>query len=283
MGNLTGIGRFLVSMLARSLPRRVSYLIGETAGCACFLLRPARRRKLCSNLRVVTRPPDGRVPARLAMAVMVNFARSVVDTFLAPHMDNRYLARHVRITDRPGLASLAGRGRGIILVTAHLGSWEMGGIALARMGYKITTVAGVQFSRSLSPVVKALKAGYGIAVTSPLGSLAIFRALRRGEVVALHLDGDQYVGGIETAFFGRPARMPRGPAALALRTGAALVPAFAVRTSRDSIHILIEDAIPTEGEDEASLTLRLAEVVESFVRRHPDQWCMFRPIWGQTE
>ena len=111
MGSLTGIGRFLVSMLARSLPRRVSYLIGETAGCACFLLRPARRRKLCSNLRVVTRPPDGRVPARLAMAVMVNFARSVVDTFLAPHMDNRYLARHVRITDRPGLASLAGRGR----------------------------------------------------------------------------------------------------------------------------------------------------------------------------
>jgi lauroyl/myristoyl acyltransferase len=280
MSSLARIGCFLVSALARSLPRRVSYLIGETAGGACFLLCPARRRRLLSNLRVVTGPQGGRVKTRLAFAVMINFARSVVDTFLVPYMDSAYLARHVRMTDRAGLASLAGRGKGIILVTAHLGSWEMGGFALARKGYKITTVAGVQFSWSLSPIVKALKAGYGIAVTSPAGSLAILRALKRGEVVALHLDGDQYSRGIETAFFGQPAAMPRGPAALALRTGAALVPAFAVRTSRDSIHIFIEDAVPTLGQDEAGLTQRLAAVVEDVVRRHPDQWCMFRPIWG---
>jgi KDO2-lipid IV(A) lauroyltransferase len=271
-----------MSVLARVLPRRVSYLVGETLGGMCFLLCPGRRRIFYANLRVAAGQSSGRVSARMGFAVMVNFARSVVDTFLVSHMDDGYLARHVKVTDKADLGSLAARGKGIVLVTAHLGSWEMGGFALARMGHRITTVAGVQFSPSLSPMVKAMKARYGIAVTSASGALTMFRALRRGEVVALHIDGDQYIGGLETTFFGRRAVMPRGPAALALKTGAALVPAFALRTSRDSIHICVADPVPTAGEDEAGLTLKLLAVVEDVIRRHPDQWCMFRPIWERT-
>lgn len=277
------IGYWLLSGLARFLRPRISYLIGETLGAASFLLAADRRRKLYANLRVVNDRPRGRMPLRLGLAVMVNFARSVVDTFLIPYMDDRYLAEHVTLIDRAGLGAIAARGKGIILVTAHLGSWELGGFALARMGYAITTVAGTQFSASLSPMVKAMKARYGIAVTSAgAGALAMFRALRRGEVVALHLDGDQYLGGIATTFFGRPAVMPRGPAALALRTGAALLPAFALRTSRDRIAIHVEPAIPTAGRTEADLTRSLVAVVEQLIRQYPDQWCMFRPIWEQA-
>ena len=281
MGKLADIGNFLLSGLARVLPRRLSYLLGETLGVVSFLLFPQRRRNLAANLRAVTGGGPGRMPTGLVLAATVNFARSVVETLLIPYMDDAYVARHVAVTDRAGLPSLAGAGRGVILVTAHLGSWEMGGFALARMGHRLTTVAGTQFSPSLSPLAKAMKARYGIAVVSAQrGTLTLFRALRRGEAVALHIDGDQFLGGLETTFFGRPTVMPRGPAALALRTGAALVPAFAIRTSRDRIHIYVEEPIPGDGEDEADLTRRLLAVVEAYIKRHPEQWCMFRPFWG---
>lgn len=283
MRNPGQIGYLLLSRLARFLPRRICYLIGETFGAMCFLLCTRRRTALCANLRVVAGGAQGRLPVGLGLAVMVNFARSLVDTFLIPNMDDGYLTRHVTVIDKAGLRAIADEGKGIVLVTAHLGSWELGGFALARMGYKITTVAGIQFSSSLSPMVKAMKARYGIAVTSARsGGLTMFRALRRGDVVALHIDGDQYLGGLETTFFGRRAAMPRGPAALALRTGAALVPAFALRTSRDRVTIHLEKPISTAGASEATVTRSLVAVVEDFVRQHPDQWCMFRPIWEQA-
>jgi len=283
MRNPEQIGYLLLSRLARFLPRRICYLLGETFGTMCFLLCPRRRRNFYANLRVVTAGSGESPSVRLGLAVMVNFARSVVDMFLIPYMDDRYLARHVAVIDKAGLRAIADEGKGIVLVTAHLGSWELGGFALARMGYSMTTVAGIQFSPSLSPMVKAMKARYGIAVTSAQGgALTMFRALRRGEVVALHIDGDQYLGGLETTFFGRRAAMPRGPAALALRTGAALVPVFALRTSRDRITIHVEEPISTADGSEATVTRSLMAVVEGFISQHPDQWCMFRPIWEQA-
>jgi KDO2-lipid IV(A) lauroyltransferase len=280
MPNLGRISYILLSGLARILPHRLAYLIGETLGVLGFLLLTKRRRNLYGNLRVALGNPSERTLRATGFGVMLNFGRGIVETLLVPHLDDAYLARHVQVTDKADLRSLAGKRRGIVLATAHLGSWELGGFTLARMGYKITTVAGIQFMPALSPSVKAIKAQYGITVTSAQGGmLRLFRALRRGEIVALHIDGDQYMGGLEATFFGRRTVMPRGPAALAMRTGAALVPAFAVRSSRSQIHIYIEDPIPTQGEDEVGVTRRLLAVVEDFIRRNPGQWSMFRTIW----
>jgi lauroyl/myristoyl acyltransferase len=278
------ISYHLISGLAGLLPRRVTYSIGETLGALSFLLLATRRRNLYLNLGVVLGDPGRRVLRRTGFQVAINLARSIVETLLVSRMNDEYATRHIRIIDKADLKSLRASGRGVLLVTAHLGGWELGGLALARMGYKITTVAGVQLIPALSPAVRAMKAHYGIKVVSAdRGSLGLLRALSRGEMVALHIDGDQYLGGLETTFFGKRTMMPRGPAALALRTGAALVPAFAVRTSRRSIDVYIEEPIPTDGENEASLTARAIAVVEAYVRRYPDQWCIFRPLWEAAE
>jgi lauroyl/myristoyl acyltransferase len=280
MKNPGSIRYRLISGLAGLLPRRITYSIGETLGALSFLLLAGRRRSLCLNLGVVLGDPGSPALRRTGLRAMVNLARSIVEALLVSRMDDEYAARHVRIIDKADLKSILAGGRGVVLVTAHLGGWELGGFALARMGYKITTVAGVQLSPALSPAVRAMKARFGIrVVSSGGGSLAIMRALRRGEVVALHIDGDQYLGGLETTFFGRRTMMPRGPAALALRTGAALVPAFAVRTSRRNVDVYVEEPIPTDGENEAGLTARVLAVVETYVRRYPEQWCIVRPLW----
>ena len=280
MYTLSGIWYFGLSALARVLPPTVAYLFGETLATVCFLLSSSRRKNLAANLRVVLGDPDLPQFTMTALHVMLNFARCVTDVFMIPGLDDKRLRTCVSITGREHLDRAASRGKGVILVTAHVGSWEMGGVALAGLGYRITTVAGVQFTRGLSPYVKAMKESRGIDVVSvDGGALAMARALRRGEIVALHIDGDQYLGGIEVNFFGRPTVLPRGPAGLAMTTGAAIIPAFAISTARGKIRVCIEDEIGAEGHDEAGLTARIAAVVEDCIRRHVDQWCMFRPIW----
>jgi KDO2-lipid IV(A) lauroyltransferase len=211
---------------------------------------------------------------------MLNFGRGVAETFMLPHLGPYELSRMVDIRGKDRLDSALSAGRGVVFATAHLGSWELAGAALAAMGYPITTVAGVQFSPSLSPMVKQMKERLGITVVSmDTGALTIARTLHKGGVVALHVDGDQFTDGIEVKYFGRDVFLPRGPAALALKTGAALLPAFAVRTSRRHITIMIEDDVMTASDNELDATQRVAGVVERYVRRYPDQWCMFRHFW----
>jgi KDO2-lipid IV(A) lauroyltransferase len=275
------IGYHAISLLARFLPRRVSYLIGETLAGAFYLLSARRRRVLARNLSIALgedRPGLWRTGCR----VMVNFGRNVAEVFMLPYMPLPVLIGMVEIDGKDRIDKVLESGKGVILATAHLGSWEVGGAGLAAMGYSITTVAGIQFNPSLSPYIKQVKQDLGIdVVSSKMGSRRLIRALKRSEVVALHVDGDQFAGGLEVEFFGRKARLAGGPAALALRTGAAILPVFAIRTGRRGIRIIIEKEIYTGDRDEKAITRSIVGVVEEYVRRYPDQWCMFRPL-GET-
>ena len=284
MNAFSRIGYGVLSTFARILPRSISYLISETLAVICFLLCTGRRRNLTRNLRIVL--GDSKLPGlnRVGFKVMLNFARSVTEVFMIPHLSKEDLLSNVSIEGRERLDAAVATGRGVILVTAHLGSWELGGAALAALGYRITTVAGTQFTRGLSPHIKAMKQARGISVVSARGgTLRIARTLNRGGIVALHIDGDQYLGGITADLFGRKTVLPRGPAGLAVRTAAAIVPAFAIRTARGKITVYIEEEIPIDGRDEESLTRRIATVVEDYIRRYADQWCMFRLIWENEQ
>jgi lauroyl/myristoyl acyltransferase len=278
------IGYACLSALARFLPHSISFSLGETLAVLYFLLSKSRRRILKENLAITLGNHRAGHTTAMGLKIMRNFGRNVVETFLIPHLAPRQLESMVTITGRERMDSITASGRGVLLVTAHLGSWELAGAALAQVGYQMTTVAGTQFTPSLSPLLKAIKERLGIVVVSmDAGMLRIVRALDGGGIVALHIDGDQYMGGVQVMFFGKQVTLPRGPAALALRTNAAILPAFAIRTSRGRITILIEEEIPIEGEDELSLTQKLATVVEDYVKRYPGQWCMFRPFWGRLE
>jgi KDO2-lipid IV(A) lauroyltransferase len=278
MDNRARIGYRAIFLLARFLPRRVSYLIGETLGASFFLLSPARRQVLRRNLAIAL-GLDRAAPWRTGCKVMVNLGRNIAEIFMLAHMTGPELTGKVEVTGRARLDAALERGRGAILATAHLGSWEVGGAALAAMGYRITTVAGIQLNPSLSPYLRQLKRDLNIdVVSSGMESRRLITALRHNEVVALHLDGDQFAGGTAVEYFGGKVRLAGGPAALGLRTGAALLPAFAVRINRWRIRVMIEEEVETAGRDEIAITQQIVNLVERYVRRYPEQWCMFRPL-----
>jgi KDO2-lipid IV(A) lauroyltransferase len=280
MGLYADISHRSLSLLARLLPPGVAFLLGETFAGAFYLLSPARRRVIRQNLTVALGSERTDL-WRLGFKLMLNFGRGVAETLMLPHMSPEDLAHMIAVSGKDRIDHVRDSRRGLILVTAHIGSWEVGGAALAAMGYSMITVAGIQFTPTLSPYTKRIKQDLGIDVVSyRSGARRIVRALSKGGIAALHVDGDQFVGGVEVEFFGRRTRLPSGPAALAVRTGAAILPAFAVRTGKSGIRVFIEDEIFTGDNDEAAITRRIVAVVEDYIRRYPDQWCVFRPIWG---
>ncbi len=280
MNTISAFAYRSLSLLARLLPLEVSYLIGETLALLTFPLLRTRKRNLERNLRVVLsqeRPSHIEI-TKLAIMTTLNFGRAVVDAFVIPYVKNKRI--DVTFSGMENLGAALGAGKGVILVTAHLGTWELGGAILADMGYRFVTVAGVQFTDGLSPHIKAIKKSKGIDIADNTSILKLYRVLKSGGIVVLHIDGDRYFGGVEVSFFGKKTLMPRGPAALAIRTGAKLLCGFAIRRSRCKIKIIITPEIPVMAENEAELTQRVVQVVQTYIGKYKDQWCMFRPIWG---
>jgi KDO2-lipid IV(A) lauroyltransferase len=176
------------------------------------------------------------------------------------------------------LEALRRRRRGAVIITCHLGNWEVAALELAARGFVLNVVTGEQLG-PLGAAVRRHKARHGIRVVRLAdGMRPLYRALERGELVVLLIDGDVYRRADDAPFFAAPTPLPFGALRLARATGAALIPAAMVRTGAQRYRVLIETPVASDGED-ASIMRRLLAPLESQIAAHPHQWCLFRPLW----
>jgi KDO2-lipid IV(A) lauroyltransferase len=178
-------------------------------------------------------------------------------------------------------------GRGVIVVTPHLGPYELGGALLASLGYAVHAVVERLDAATLDALASYRAAtGMGL-VTRDAGARSLVRLLREGQVVLLV--ADRVVGGGEGVVvpFGNGGRaVPTGPAALALATGAPVLVGAIVRTGtsvpRYRVHLepaLHPDRTGDAARDRDAFTRRLAARLAAFVTAHPEQWFVFQPDW----
>jgi KDO2-lipid IV(A) lauroyltransferase len=179
------------------------------------------------------------------------------------------------------------RGNGVILALPHLGGWEWAGRWAADLGNKMTVVVEPIEPPELFEWFADLRRKFGMTVI-PLGpeaGPAVLKALRNNEVLCLLSDRDITGGGIEVEFFGEKTTLPAGPATLALRTGAALLPTAAYFTDRGVGHHGVIGA-PMNCERQGKLradvqriTQDLAYELEKLIQRAPEQWHLLQPNW----
>ena len=182
----------------------------------------------------------------------------------------------------------AALGRGVIFVSAHMGSAEVAAAAAVMRGYKITSVTERLRPQFVMDWAVACRASMGIRLLSlERAGISLLRALRRKEIVAFVIDaGVERGGGVPMTFFGRETMFPDGPARLARLSGAPIVFAVAARLpgGRFRAHIepplLAERSLPPV-EDARCLTQRLASAFAGYVRRYPGQWYAFREMWPE--
>jgi KDO2-lipid IV(A) lauroyltransferase len=182
---------------------------------------------------------------------------------------------------RENLEAAVARGKGVVITCTHLGNWELAAVVLAHWGYTLHAVAGIQLNRWLSSAVRETKSELAIhTVSNEDGFRKLLRALDRGELVALMVDGDLYRHGDSVDFFGRGTRWPAGPGVLAQRTGASVMCGYCDRVRPGRFRIVMEPPLdPANFPSTAALNAAVAATSERHIRAHIDQWCIFRPLW----
>ena len=216
----------------------------------------------------------------MARRAFQNYGRMLMDFVLIGSLTPAELIEHMTIDGLDHLDESLARGRGAIMAVPHMGSWDMAGSYGGALGYRIAAVAE-RFPGSLDEAVVRTRRRFGVNVIT-MGRSAvrgITDALKHNSVVALLCDLEQGPG-VSVRFFGRKATVPGGPAAFALKTGAALIPAFQYATSPGRYHIHLEPPLAvSDGETKEGLMQRVIGRFEEFIKERPDQWYAFRPMF----
>lgn len=179
------------------------------------------------------------------------------------------------------------RGKGVIMALPHLGGWDFGGAWLAAVGYAPTVVVEAVEPPALFEWFVSMRRAAGMTVVAhgADASAGVLAALRRNELVGLVSDRDLARTGTEVEFFGERTTLPSGPAILAIRSGAPLLPCAIYFEGRGGRHHgIVRPAIDVSRkgslrEDVARITQDLAAELEGLIRRAPHQWHLMQPNW----
>jgi lauroyl/myristoyl acyltransferase len=284
-GQVTAFAYRAGATAAQLVPASVATPIARALGRVSAPLMPEQRRMAARHQR---RAGDTTTDAaKNVEGVFDSYGRYWLEMLRLPaEVRSGSVATHCTIDGFEHIEAGLARGNGVILALPHLGGWEWAGAAMALRGHRLVAVVENIEPPQLLSWFAAQRAAIGIDVVTlgPDVSRTVLRALRDNRIVCLLSDRDIEGDGVEVEFFGERTTLPGGPATLALRTGATLLPcAVYFRSDRDHLGVL-RPPIPVEREgrlreDIARITQALAHELESLIRVAPEQWHLLQPNW----
>ena len=279
--HLLGASYRISARVLRTVPPGLCHAAAGPGGSAWFWLSAAQRRAALDNYAAVLgRDRSSPEVSRVARRAFQNYGRMLMDFLLLGSLTPEELLRRMTIDGRGHLDAAIEGGRGAIMAVPHMGSWDMAGAYAGAMGYPVSAVTE-RFPGSLNEAVVHTRRRFGLNVIM-LGRSAvraITEALNANHIVGLMCDLEQGPG-VDVRFFGRRAVVPGGPAAIALKTGAPLMPAYqyAVLPGHHHVHVDAPLAIG-KGETKETLMQRVVSRLEDFIKERPEQWYAFRPMF----
>ncbi|HZA79449.1 MAG TPA: phosphatidylinositol mannoside acyltransferase [Acidimicrobiales bacterium] len=250
-------------------------------------LRPDQRAMVERHQRRVDPTLRGAALQRRVRDVFRSYGRYYGESFRLPMIGPEQLDRGMTHEGFEHIEESLARGVGPIIVLPHLGSWEW-------CAYWLTQVRNVPVTavvERLEPpalfdwfVEFRRRIGMEIVALGPHAGRSIVGAIKQGHVVALLCDRDITGGGTEVSFFGEKTTLPSGPAVMALRTGAPLLPTGVYDRGGGHHHAIVRPPVPVERrgsfrEDVARITQAIADELEALIRRSPEQWHLLQPNW----
>ncbi|MGB2694216.1 MAG: hypothetical protein WBD55_03395 [Dehalococcoidia bacterium] len=278
----------LTILLTRPLPLWLGYRVAAAVAEVCYHFFHRQRKALNRNLAWVLGSNDRREVDAMARRAFRNFGKFVIDFIHFPVMTRDEVRKRLVFTQWTDLDEVRDAGKGVVIVTMHFGIWDLGGAVLAAYDYPINAVADSFGYEPMNGLVHGSREKLGIhVIPREKVGLSLFRALKRGEMVAMLVDVPAPQETIMVEFLGAPAAVSSAPARIALRTGAHVMPAVVLRgPERDTLIRPIVDIRSVryertgdEERDVLALTRQILLVFEEHVRRHPEQWYIFRPMW----
>lgn len=275
----------MIAAAVAALPLSTAAWLGRRAGDVGYAVLARRRRLALANLAQAFPDADPAVRRRIARRSFQHLGLLFIEGCLALRRPLDEVTRQIRIDGLEHLRGvLEGHGRALVL-TAHLGNWEMLSLAPALTGYPLTVVARALDSPALNAWADQLRRAAGVEVVDKRAALRpVLNALRQGRLVGVLLDQNaSRREGVFVPFFGRLASTSRAMAVLALRTRTPILPAFTRRLAPGRHEITIHPALPlpSGSDDEAvrALTAGCTSAIEAAVRATPEQWLWAHDRW----
>ena len=287
------LGRGLAAIL-RALPEFVRILMGRVLGWIWFDVLRIRRRVAIENVQLAY--PDLSHPEATALArkSLEHMGRGLFEFALFPGFSTAEAETRFDFIGEEHMRTALAQGRGVLMLSLHLGNGDFTVAALSRRGYQINLISKLFRAQWLNELWFGMRAAHGTRFIAPeKSSFEILRALRRGEIVAFVLD--QFMGppvGCKTRFFGRETGTAMGLAIMAERTQAPVIPSYTYRLD-DGRHVCCFEApIPWNaatttatqdlGPDDNAVTAMTqvyTSKIEEIIRRHPEQWMWIHRRW----
>jgi KDO2-lipid IV(A) lauroyltransferase len=271
--------------IALNTPLKVGYKIAGFVSSLYMFFSPKNREALKDNLKELFPDYKDSHLESISSKIYINFGKYLVDFFRFSLIDADYIKRYVKIEGKHYLDQVQKLKKGAILTSAHIGNWELGGVVLAALGFPLSVVALIHKDDNVNQFFTRQREAKGVGVI-PIGMSVrrCFKVLANNEMIALVSDRDYFDNGLEVEFFGKKTNIPKGPALFSRRCGAPIVPVFMLRNEDDTFTLkILEPIMPVrtknEHEDLICLTEKIVKVIESVVKKYPEQWFVFRRFW----
>jgi KDO2-lipid IV(A) lauroyltransferase len=252
-----------------------------------YTLVPSARRIAEQNLERIAGPLSPALEKLRSFRLFVNYSQAITNMY-AMHLGEQ-VPVEAEFVGRENLLELTRQGRGAIIVTGHMGAWQIAPLLMRNKGLPPLTMAMAEEpNRKLMRFEEQFRQKLRIVYTtsSPFATIELANVLRRGELVGMQLD--RHLGGphVKVCFFGQEAPFPLGPATLARASRCPLVPVF-VMAQKDRRHctFFVEEPIEVahtrdRARDYFEATSQVVSVYERYVRNYPEQWFNFYDFWN---
>jgi KDO2-lipid IV(A) lauroyltransferase len=282
--NLSAYLYFAGWRVVRWLPESTAYKLAYSVSDFLVKRNGKSVQRLRSNL---SRTKPGMTTLDLDLLVieaMRSYMRYWCDTFRLPDWSKKRILETVTVTNEHLLIDAIAAKTGVIVAVPHAGNWDHAGAYFCAKGIRLVTVAERLKPEKLFLKFLAYRQAMGMEVLPLDGRVlnTLEERLNEGALVALVSDRDLSRSGIEVEFFGGKARMPAGPALLALRTKAPLITAF-VSYTESGVHIEFRNIMLPSSGDESSKVKEIvqmtAQYFEDGISESPEDWHMLQRIW----
>jgi KDO2-lipid IV(A) lauroyltransferase len=277
----------LAWLVLAKVPPRVADVLGQGMGWLAYLLDFPHRRLAWANLQLALGGERSEREIRnLARSSFLHLAAAFVDLCRSQRLLREPLANIIQFEGLERAERIRAQGRGMILITGHLGSWELGALASPLIGYPLQVVYRPLDNPYLDRWLVGMRCSTGNRAVPKRNALRpILSSLQGGEIVVVMMDLNTVRGeGVFVDFFGRPACTTYAPALLALRTGAAVLPILTLRQPDHRLKVVVgeEIAVSRSGDLQRDLvenTARFTKVLEGYIRAYPEQWFWPHERW----
>ena len=260
---------------------------GKILGGFIFKASRRYRRVALKNLTAAYPEWNEQDVKKTARESFTHFGRGALEFFYFLSVPSEELDERVEIEGKEHLDAALANGHGAIIVTAHLGNWELFARIFVLLGYPISVIARDSDDPTITEITNTIRQNAGYKVLGrDKSALPALRALRRNEVLGI-LPDQNTLSGIFVDFFGRPVATATGPAVFAIRSGAPIICGYTKRLGGGRFKTVLYPPIdlPLTGNEEADIhnvTAALTRAIEEEIRKEPAQWLWLHDRWRRT-